>query len=302
MPRFPSILCLLLTTAAFSAGSLAFAHPEVEQRIAEVSALIDQDPGDAGLYLERGRLYHDHGDWEQALSDYEMAADLDPGLERVHLLRAATLIKAGRAARALAVVDEYRRTHPDEGGALVLRARALAALGRSAEAARELREAIESLVGPSIDLHVELARALAADETSGLVPALASLDAAIDRVGPVVSLRLEAVRLSRRAGRFELALPRLESLIGDVPRPARLRVLRGEILAEAGLTEDAVASFRGAVREIDTMPVHVRARPTFAALHADASAAADTLARGGSLDHDSREHDHHHTATPKERP
>lgn len=306
MRRLSGVVCLVIAAAVASAGSPGAAHPELEARIAEFSALIAGRPGEAGLYLQRGRLYHDHGEWDRALADYEIVASLDPGFDRVHLFRAATLERAGLPEASLAAAERYRRAHPGDGEALVLRGRALVALGRSAEAADELAQAIERLANPSIDLRVALARALASDGADGLERALASLDAAVERVGPIVSLRLEAVALARGAGRCDLALARVDALIGETARPARLLVLRGEILAEAGRGEDAIASFREAVREIDSIPGRVRARPAFVGLRADALADAETLARGGSLERGHEEwpgeHAHERTEQSEEQP
>lgn len=298
-----SLMILALGWCVAAAG----AHPEFEARLAEINARLEASPNRAVLYVDRGSLYHSEGYWDLALADFERAATLDPEIEQVVLLRADTLIDAGLPAAGLAAAEGFLRRHPDDGSAHRLRAQALAALGREEEAASELASAIERLTSPPIDLHIELARILACmesgtDSGAGLDAALASLDTAMERVGPVVSLQLEAVRLAERAHRYDLALDRIDTVIAATPRPARYRYRRGVLLAQAGRTDEAIDTLKAVCEGIDAMPRRVRQRESFATLRAAAQTAAAQLIAGEPILAEPDTPEHHHTLHDHEQP
>ena len=289
-------ICVGLALAA-STEVGAVGHPEFEARLAEINAELVERPDDASLYLRRGRLYHDHGDWDRALADYERAAAQQAGLAQLPCLRAATLLDAGFPRTALVIVETVLMRDAGQTTALCLRARAMTALGRVDEAATALGVAIEGMDSPALDLRVELARTLAKGG-GGLDAALASLDRAMARLGPLVSLRLEAVSLARQTGRVDLAIARLDRLIEDTPNPARHLWLRALLLVESGQTAEAVDQLHAVCDEIDAMPQGLRARPGFVALREAARAAATRLAAGDPVSVDALErlvaqHDQH---------
>lgn len=298
MPLKSHVFAWVLVLVAL-ASPLA-AHPDLEERIARLTEQLRAAPDDTALLTRRGRLYHDHGEWANALADFDHALALDPGLDGLHLMRSATLARAGRAGAALEAADLYLSCHPLHAEGLVLRARALVALGEPRRAAADLDEAIQRLPNPSIDLLVERARALAAGEAPDLEAALASLDDATAQVGPVLSLRLEAVTLAHALARDDLALPRLADLIRETPHPARLLQLQAQMLFGAGRTQEALEAVEQAIVEIDGLPARARARPAILDLHASLTRQADALLAGEPLPPTPQPHEHSTPPLPPE--
>jgi len=62
---------------------------------------------------------------------------------------------------------------------------------------------------------------------------------------PALSVPYDAAIAAYRAGRSDEALQRVERALATDPRNPQLRFLRGVVLAERGLDDDAVAVFRG---------------------------------------------------------
>lgn len=290
-------VCSGLILAACCAAAIG--HPEFEAQLAELNAAIAARPGEARLYLARGRLFHDHAEYARALTDYDEARAIDPGLTPLSRLRGETLLALGCADEALALADTILADSPGDSEGLLLRAASLAALGRSKEAAAELLAVLARLEHPSIDLRVRVARAFA-ETDGGLGDALASLDAGVDQLGPIVTLRLEAVRLARRAEEYDLALERLDALIAESPVPVRHQALRGVVLAEAGRRAEAVEQFVLVRDEIDAMSGRRRLRSDFASLRAAAHSAAAQLAAGEPLTIDFTNTDRQFTHTGDE--
>ncbi|MBK7403723.1 MAG: hypothetical protein IPJ41_03580 [Phycisphaerales bacterium] len=260
----PRTILAALILGGLLAATAAAAHPDLGERITHVTSQIAANPENPSLWIRRGRLFRDNREWERALADVDHALELDPGIEAAQLLRVAVLVQLDRPGEALAGADRYLDQHADDPEALVLHARALVALGQPRTAAADLDAAIRRMEHPAIDLLVERARTLAAGEGGDLDAALKSLDEAAGLVGPVISLRLEAVRLAHAAGRDDLALPRLDDLIEVTPSPARLLGMRGAMLCGAGRLDEGAASFEralGAILALAPAPGCARVRP-----------------------------------------
>jgi tetratricopeptide (TPR) repeat protein len=231
-------------------GSLvpAAAHDGLHEQIAAVTQEIAASPKDALLYLKRGELYRVHRDWERAASDYDTALRLDPALSAVYFARGRMLLESGRPAEAKVALDLFLGGAPDNGEALVERARAFVALNRARDAAADYTRAIEVLPTPDPAHYSERASTLAG---VGFVDeAIRGLDAGIAKIGPIVTLELHAIELERGAGRYDAALARVEVLASASPRKESWHVLRGEILAQAGRSEDARCAFADALESI----------------------------------------------------
>jgi hypothetical protein len=84
------------------------AHPEIDDALARLTALIAATPTPAALYLERGELYAKHADWLAAEANYLRAAELAPRLPGLDLARGA-----------LSAKQRAEREHPGEEPGLV---------------------------------------------------------------------------------------------------------------------------------------------------------------------------------------
>src|SRR5687768_14172459 len=91
--------CMFACMLALVTSAPAFAHPDSDGQIGELSRAIEQSPT-ATLHLKRGELHRSHRDYGAALADFEAAARLAPGMYEVLLSEGRVLFEAGHAAPA----------------------------------------------------------------------------------------------------------------------------------------------------------------------------------------------------------
>jgi tetratricopeptide (TPR) repeat protein len=237
---------------ALLASDPASAHESADASLARVSRRIQQDPGNAALYLERGELHRVDGDWGAAAADLKRARELDPGLPEADLYRGRLLLEAGHPAEAEAAFRGFLRRSPHHAAAHAMRADALARLGRSAEAAEEYGAAIRLQPSPSPEFHLGRARALG--EARDLGAALRSLEEGLEKLGPVTTLELHAIELEVQRRDFDAALSRLDRLAAMSASQARWLARRGEILELAGRMDEALHAYERAISALRELP------------------------------------------------
>jgi predicted Zn-dependent protease len=267
-PRTSILIAALALRAAAS-----FAHGPVHEQIQELTRRIQQAPDDASLYLARGELHRVHRDWSAALADYEAAAKRDPGLSRVDLCRGRMLLEADRPGEAKAALDLFLADEPGSAEGLVARARTLSALKVPDAAARDYTSALARIESPGPELYLERAQALASMGESRRAEAIQGLDEGIRRLGPLVTLELLAIELDLAAKRYDSALDRVERVSSQSKRKERWLVRRGEILSQAGRSQEARAAFAEALTSIEALPARIRNTRAIADLETRARAA-----------------------------
>jgi tetratricopeptide (TPR) repeat protein len=191
------------------------AHPEVEEALARIDALIATAPDDAALYLQRGELHARHNDLIAAHADYQRAAKIAPRLPGLDRARGALALAKGQPADALSHLDRALEAQADDAEALVLRTRAHIAVGNSASALRDINAGLALIAAPTPDLYLTRAELF---KQPG--DAIRSLDEGIERIGAVPSLVIRALVLEESAGRIDAAKARLDRPRGS-PRSRR---------------------------------------------------------------------------------
>ena len=258
--------------------SVLWAHGDLHEQIAAASRAIAKQPRDAALYLVRGELHRAHHETAPALADYATALRLDPALDAAHLARGRLLLEAHRAADALPDLDRFLARRPDHADALVIRARARAAVGDAPHAREDYDGALSLAANP--DWFIERARLVRS--SAGAAAALHGLDEGLARLGPILTLTLEAIDCELMLGHHDAALARLDRLVTASGAHPHWSLRRGDILLAAGRTKDAHRAFSTAVEEIDALPPARRRTRQNQALRARALSALvhlDTLTR-----------------------
>jgi tetratricopeptide (TPR) repeat protein len=228
------------------------AHGDLHEQIQALTAEIAKDPANAMLRFRRGELHAWHEDGAAALEDFRKAEELDPSLAIVDLARGRLWLRANKPAEARAALDRFLSRHPEHADARIGRARALAKLGEHRAAADDYARALESHPDPRPEHYVERARALAASGSAG--EAVRALDEGMRRLGPAVTLQLEAIDLEVAAKQFDAALARVDGVLASVARRESWLLRRGEILRAAGREKEARESFGAALRSIEALP------------------------------------------------
>lgn len=240
---------------------LLTAHEDLELQIARLTEKIRATPRDGALRLHRAELHRLHGDAPAARLDYAAARSLDPSLARVDLGLGRLELADGRPAAALTHLDAYVEARPDDPSGRLERARAHAALGAWASARAEYDAALPKLREAAPDLYLERVRVVRSAD--GHAAAMAALDEAIARFGPVVTLLAAAVDAEVEAKRYEEALVRVDRALAVGGRKAAWLLRRGELLERLGRRAEARADYATALQEIEGLPVaRRRARET----------------------------------------
>jgi predicted Zn-dependent protease len=270
----------MATIAALTLCGMAVlsAHGDLHEQIAAASRAIAWRPRDAALYLARGELYRAHHDTAPALADYGTALRLDPALDAAHLARGRLLLEAHRAADALPDLDRFLARRPDHADALVVRARARAVVGDAPHAREDYDRALSLAANP--DWFIERARLVRS--SAGAAAALSGLDEGLARLGPILTLTLEAIDGELSLGRHDAALARLDRLVTASGAHPHWSLHRGDILLAAGRKKDAHRAFSTALEEIDALPPARRRTRQNEALRARAMSALvhlDTITR-----------------------
>ena len=250
----PKFLGILLFFGVVAYPFLASAHPDLLDQIRVVTGQILQKPTNAELYLKRGELYRHHRDWTAASKDYEEAAKLDPTLSRVELARARMWLDAGQPKSAELFLNDFLAKHPVHAKALVLHGQALMQLGQSCAAADDFTHAIDFLPTPIPDLYLQQARALASCGEKYIDQAIKGLDGGVKNLGPLVTLQTLAIDLELSRHHYDAALTRLRQIERQAKRKERWLLRRGEILDQAGRSDESQGAFRQALAAIQSLP------------------------------------------------
>jgi len=239
--------------ATLLAGSLLLAHPELDQQIASTTALIEIDPDDPQLYLQRGELHRIHEDWPAAQADFRHARKLRPDLAVVDFLVGKLKLEAGHPKQALASLDRFLVQEPGHARARITRARTLVVLGKPLAAAGEYTRALGCFGErdrPEPAHYLERARALADAGDEHLGAAVAGLDEGLARLGKPVTLQLFAIELEIGRGHHDAALARLDEIASRANRKESWLLRRGEILEAAGRNDQARAAYTDALAAV----------------------------------------------------
>jgi len=260
-------------------GVVAYAHPGLDEQIADLTRRIATSPQDAHLYLERGEVHRIHCDWAAARQDFDHAQELEPGLTEVDLARGRMLLDADRVADAAAPLERYVATNPGDPEGLALLARVRIAQDRPLEGAALLDRAIADLDGSRghPEYYLARARALAAAGPAHVDDAIAGLDEGLVALDHPVTLELLAIEIEEGRGRHAAALTRVDRLAAAAERKETWLIRRGEILETAGRFDEARASYRDTLKAIDSLPARRRANPAVTRLVDEATTALERL-------------------------
>ena len=114
------ILGLAAVALLLAKPTFAWAHPGLDERIAQVTAQLAANPQDVDLLLTRAELRRLHGQFDAALSDLHAAALVNPDASMILLSQARIFSDAGQPTNALALVltrqvlpvQQARHRHP----------------------------------------------------------------------------------------------------------------------------------------------------------------------------------------------
>lgn len=236
--------------------SSALGHPDLIEQISRVSERIENEPKNAGLYLQRAELHRRHSDLQAAHADVAQAERIGAGRARTLALEAQILFDERDLPKALMAADKSLQFEPRQPALLALRGKWLAESGRQVEAVADFTKSIHYSTNPSPDVLLERAQVQA--EMGDLNGAVGGLDEGLKALGAIPSLELAAIEYERRQKHFEGALERLAEMIRRYPVKEPWLALRGELLEQAGHYPEAEAAFSAVVEGLEKYPAYRR--------------------------------------------
>jgi len=278
--RIIRVALLAIVALITTGGRLASAHDGLAERIAALSAQITQSPSSPSLLVKRAELYRENRQWSEALADLDRAERIDSTIAIVNLVRAHVHLERKNWPAAADAATRFISRQPDHADARVVRARAYVQLGRRQEAAADFTSALA--VRPKPDLYIERAKALEGSGRDALGQALRSLDEGLARLGPIVTLELEAIDLELRLNRYDAALARLDGITARAPRKDTWLARRGAMLERAGRPEEARAAYRAALDFLSNQSERIQQTRASMTLAAGLRADLERLDRKGS--------------------
>lgn len=250
--RFRSLLaCALLLGAA---PVLATPDGELLTQIEMVSRSLRNEPGRADLFLRRADLLRRFGQYPGALADVKQARQLDPELFGTGRIEGRILRDAGHTWRALRAFGRFLQGNPEVHAARLERAQLLAKVGRLRSAVHDYDHVIAATLRPSPDVFMARHALVLAQGPGQRPQALAGLEEALARLGPLISLELPALRLETDLGRYDQALARIERLSQKLPRLDDWWLYRAQVLDAAGRRTEAEGAYRAALQELAQVP------------------------------------------------
>ena len=244
------LVALLSALVAFAPSAMA--HGGLDGQIASLSALIIKQPTDPELLIKRSELYRMARRFESALADLDKASKLRRQPPAADLVRAHVLFDMGRLQGAVDAASRFLAAEPAHADALVVRGRARARLGRANDAVIDFTRALEVKAVP--DWYVERARLIAPSAPAAVDAALRGLDDGIRRLGPLVTLELEAIDLELRVGNHDAALARLDRVMAQAARKETFLARRGAILESGGRIAEARSAYLEALGAVQNLP------------------------------------------------
>ena len=246
-----SVALILITLCAQIAG----AHTDLEMQLASVTRELENRPDDYSLYLVRGELNRHSQDWLGAEADFARADQLGSVevRDQLKLYRGRLFQEAGQARRAVAELDTYIARHPEHIEALRVRALAYAQMGESNEAIADYTRLITLDTARSPEIWLERARLWL--EIGCTDAAIASIDDAAVRIGPLVTFVEFAVNAEIGCHNYAAALDRMEKLPSALAETPEWLWRRGKLLEELDRPDDAAHVYAQAQKTILEMPM-----------------------------------------------
>ena len=253
----PSRLGSVLAAAALIlCGASLSAHDGLTEQIAAVTAQISRNPGSFDLVVRRAELYREDHQWKEALADLDRAERLDRTRPAPDLVRAHVYLDTHRWQASVEAATRFLARQTGHADALIVRGRARAKLGDRRAAAADFTRALETRPLPGV--YLERAHNVESLGPRNVESALRGLDEGITRLGPIVTLELEAVELELRLKRYDAALARLDRVSAQSARKDTWLARRAAILERAGRLDEARVTYTAALDSANSQRERIR--------------------------------------------
>ncbi len=225
-------------------GNLALADKDPQTAIADLRAVLRDQPNAVGVMRTLARAHLANGEPELAERTMRRAVAANPTDPGAQLDLALLLVQLGKPAEARPVIDELVKQHPDDMQALDMQFK-VAAANKDAVAAKAAADAMVA-TQPKQALGYQY-QAAVAESQKRYDEAINLYDKALD-LAPQAPQPLQGVtRVLIAAHRVPEALKRLDGVIAAYPKLPFAANLKGEVLLNSKRTAQAIAAFQMAI-------------------------------------------------------
>ncbi len=254
MKRFSIIL--LTSLFCLVTISRALAHGDLHEQIQEVSKLLKNDPRNAMLYHKRGELHRAHAEYPEALKDYAEAEKITPSLDVIFLSRGRALYEFTKFNEALGPLNTFLSRQPGHVSARWVRGQVYARLNQREDAEEDFRQAIESGSETSPDQFIERSQNLG--QAGYNEKALIVIKEGIKRLGPLITLEMEALELELSLKDHGAAHQRIDVLLENAERKETYLVRKAEIFDQMNDKRQSQEWYTKALKAIAELPERQR--------------------------------------------
>lgn len=255
---------LLSLILLFCVPLSAWSHGDLHDQIDRVSQHLKGGHPKAAHYLKRGQLYLQHGNYPDAITDLGKSLELETELNVAHYHLAQAHLAMGNSDTAEHHIKLFLKPLGQENyGGL---SRGYALLGKIHQKKNEHLEAVQAFekslqnnMQPAPVDYLQVAGSYVKLGKEYQQKALDILDQGIVRLGPVVTLQEEAIELDLLSGSYDAALNRVKTLRSQGINEANIYFKQASIMSQAGRFEEAQASYKKALAEIERLPANKQA-------------------------------------------
>lgn len=248
--------------ALFILCTQAMAHGTAGSRLENVNHALEHRPGDAGLFLKRGRIYQEEKLWDKAMADYKQARQLDKNLHEVDYWTGMLYFEQRDYAVAERYLREYIKLSDSPLGQSAL-GDLYAQTGSFRMSAIHYDKAIKLDANPPPGLYLKRARVLMKAHAPPIPPELLNsivtgIDRGIARHGELVAYLQLLIELYENNGDYRRALDTFARLPENIQAAPTWQLTRADLLLKAGDKNAAALGYAAAIEAVKRLPEHRR--------------------------------------------
>ncbi len=234
------------------AGWLVFAssvnaHPGLPHDIERATQLLDPDPDNVPLLLQRARLHRLNKDVAAASRDLNSVAKLVGERADVSLERGLCFTLLGDHKQAEKHLSRYMTRGEPSALAFSKRAHARAALNRTTEAIDDYTKSLS--MQPNVEIYIELGCLL--EQTDQLAEAAGVYREGLERLGGAINLRVLLIEAESKLGHHASALDLIHAIMPRARVKTQWLLLEGGVYQRMGDSEKATVTWHAAIKEAD---------------------------------------------------
>lgn len=246
------------------------AHGDLDQRILELTILIDAHPDSASLYYHRGKLRFQHEEYQAAIDDINISIAKGYEDESRDIYLAKSLYKLDKYQDALTKLNLFLKDDPNNVVALNLKGRIFYAQNKFVESALAFEDVIELSIRSLPENYLEAARSWTkSSHPEKYDKAINILELGLKKLGPIITIQNALIELHLSNEYGEKAIATQLAIIEKTNRKESAYFKLAEIYSLLKETENAKSAAESALYHLNKLPNRIRSNSAMKALKND---------------------------------